>query len=618
MQSVGDEPEGFRPAEEMSGGRRADGLDAFDRAETGRGVWLGLLGRRIGATTCTLIQGPADAGPFSPSVTWPETATPSAAALAAAEQTMRTRAPLIEAAERDSLVPVVLAHPLISSEHLIGAVVVELPARWEGSPDKAMGELQWGIGWLVSMLGAGGPDGAPGRAARLEAVLQMVASALEHDRHQAASTAFCTETAIRLDCDRVALGIIVRGHARVAAISHSAHFERATNAVKAIEAAMEEAFDQAATIVHPLEPDSPPLACRAHAELAGGNDDATVCSVPIGSDDGITAVLTLERSRGGRFHRDQVEEAEAGAELAGPVLELRRLEERPLVEKAIDAARGVLSNLVGPDESALKLTAFVLALVLAFMVFARGDYRITAEGMLEAAELRAVVAPFSGYVSEAPARAGDSVGEGELLARLEGRELLLERLKWSSQYQQAEKQAREALALQDASRVEVYSAGAAQAKAELDLVEDRLARVEVRAPFAGLVVGGDLTQRLGAPVEQGEVLFEVAPVDSYRVVLQVNEREIDELRVGQSGELMLAALSDRAFDVEVVRVTPVAGVHEGANRFRVEASLSGDVAGLQPGLEGVAKIEVDRRRLIWIWTHDAVDWLRLQLWRWLP
>jgi hypothetical protein len=41
-------------------------------------------------------------------------------------------------------------------------------------------------------------------------------------------------------------------------------------------------------------------------------------------------------------------------------------------------------------------------------------------------------------------------------------------------------------------------------------------------------------------------------------------------------------------------------------------------AHLQPGMEGVAKVDIDRRRLIWIWTHEIVDWLRLKLWAWLP
>jgi hypothetical protein len=35
-------------------------------------------------------------------------------------------------------------------------------------------------------------------------------------------------------------------------------------------------------------------------------------------------------------------------------------------------------------------------------------------------------------------------------------------------------------------------------------------------------------------------------------------------------------------------------------------------------MEGIAKIDAGRRRLLWIWTHELIDWLRLQLWSFLP
>ena len=68
----------------------------------------------------------------------------------------------------------------------------------------------------------------------------------------------------------------------------------------------------------------------------------------------------------------------------------------------------------------------------------------------------------------------------------------------------------------------------------------------------------------------------------------------------------------------VERVTPVATADDGRNFFRVEARLEGPTPALRPGMEGVAKIEVGERRLIWIWTHSLVDWLRLWIWTWLP
>jgi hypothetical protein len=57
---------------------------------------------------------------------------------------------------------------------------------------------------------------------------------------------------------------------------------------------------------------------------------------------------------------------------------------------------------------------------------------------------------------------------------------------------------------------------------------------------------------------------------------------------------------------------------EGRNFFRVEARLDGASERLRPGMEGVAKIAIEDRKLVWIWTHKAQNWLRLFLWTWLP
>jgi hypothetical protein len=114
------------------------------------------------------------------------------------------------------------------------------------------------------------------------------------------------------------------------------------------------------------------------------------------------------------------------------------------------------------------------------------------------------------------------------------------------------------------------------------------------------------------------VLFEVAPLDGYRIILEVDERNIADTAVGQRGHLTLSALPGQPLPLIVERLTPVAIAEGGRNFFRVEARPVGPVPELRPGMEGVAKFDVGRRQLIWIWTHSLVDWLRLWLWTWLP
>jgi multidrug efflux pump subunit AcrA (membrane-fusion protein) len=166
--------------------------------------------------------------------------------------------------------------------------------------------------------------------------------------------------------------------------------------------------------------------------------------------------------------------------------------------------------------------------------------------------------------------------------------------------------------------VNVLSAKLAQAEAQLELFDDQLARTQLVAPFDGIVVKGDLSQSLGTPVKRGELLFELAPLEGYRVILEVDDRDIADVVVGERGRLALSALpgEDMAFAVE--RITPVSTAEDGRNYFRVEARLEQPSEALRPGMTGVAKIDAGSRRLAWIWTHRFLDWLRLWTWSWWP
>jgi hypothetical protein len=133
-----------------------------------------------------------------------------------------------------------------------------------------------------------------------------------------------------------------------------------------------------------------------------------------------------------------------------------------------------------------------------------------------------------------------------------------------------------------------------------------------------VVVSGDLSQSLGAPVEMGDLLFEVTPLDSYRLMLEVDERDINQVELGQRGDLVLSAFPQTRTPFTVSKITPVSTSEEGRNYFQVEATLDEMSPRLRPGMEGFGKIEIDRRKLIWIWTHDMIDWIRLKVWSWWP
>jgi HlyD family secretion protein len=132
------------------------------------------------------------------------------------------------------------------------------------------------------------------------------------------------------------------------------------------------------------------------------------------------------------------------------------------------------------------------------------------------------------------------------------------------------------------------------------------------------VVLGDLSQMIGAPVNQGKVLFEIAPLDQYRVVLQVDERDIRYVSVGQPGALTLTGAAARGLPITVANVTSVATADEGRNYFRVEARLDKNDPALRPGMEGIGKVNAGRGPLLWTWTRPLLERMQLLIWALTP
>jgi len=562
-----------------------------------------------------LVLGPADTGPYAPQATWPAG---DPAALRALKEAAETAL-----AERRSLVLRVpggfaLAAPVFVDGRLHGAAALELAARADDQLDAALRELQWGLAWVELHLRRRSLDEGHGVQERLMTALDLLVTALNEGRFDAACRAVVTELAMRLDCDRVSLGLVRLGHARVLAMSHSAQFGKRMNLTHAVGAAMDEAIDQKTIMVHPA-PEGEVLVTRDHEKLAHEHGSGAILTVPFsGAGEDFVGAVTFERPAHLPFDTAAVELCQSVVAVLARLLESKRANDRPLALHIAEAAREQARKLAGPRYVTRKVVAGALVFLVLFFTFAKIQYRVTAPSTLEGAVRRTLAAPFDGYISTSDRRAGDVVKSGTVLATLDDRDLRLERLKWASQFAQYSKQYQEAVAGHDRAKAQIAQAQADQARAQMTLAEEQIARATVRAPFDGIVAKGDLSQSLGAAVRKGDTLFELTPLDAYRVIVQVDEGEIADVALGQKGTLVLASISDEPFGLKVTSVTPVTTQKDGRNYFRVEASLDRASERLRPGMEGVAKVEIGQRRLIWIWTHRMMNWLRLFFWTWLP
>lgn len=581
-------------------------------------AWLTLACRVIaGVSVAVLLLARRDGEAPAAVASWPNGGPVDAELFAAAQRAIKEGRGLLQPPPAGaSSQKLRAAYPIQMDGGIVGVVALDVEAGRD--PRDLMRHLQWAAAWVREFVRRRRQAADQNLAQRTTLALDLIAAALEEDTARSACRIAATELALRLGCERVSFGFLAHGHIEIAGISHSAQFGKRMNLARQLAEAMEESIDQHAVVLFPPTGEDDHTLVRAHEALAKNHGAGFVLTVPMFVKDRFVGAATFERPAANPFDQSTIDIAEAVASILGPALFDKRLNDRPLVVKGYDAAVEQVHRLFGVGYTARKLAVIAVAAAIAFFYFSTGEYRVSASSQVEGEVRRAIVAPFDGFVGDAAARAGDVVRQGALLAALDTRDLALERLRWVTERQQHQYEYDQALSKQERADALKYRSLLGQAEAQIRLVDEQLARSRMVAPFDGLVVSGDLSQSIGAAVRRGDLMFEVAPLQNYRVELHVNESQIADVALGQHGELVVAALPDQTFPFVIERITPVATSKDGSTFFAVDGLLTSSSDRLRPGMEGVGKIDAGERRLIWIWLRSALHWSRLAMWKWIP
>lgn len=236
------------------------------------------------------------------------------------------------------------------------------------------------------------------------------------------------------------------------------------------------------------------------------------------------------------------------------------------------------------------------------------DKRVSAEVNVEAAERHALIAPMDGFVKSIQARAGDRVAPGDLLASLDGDDLLRQADKWEAEEQKNQQDYLSALAVHDRVELSTLRESRLLIQTELEQVRAQLARYELRAPIAGIVLSDSVEDALGSAVKAGQILFEVGSAEQYRLALQVPERRIGDIAVGQSVTLRMTADPKQRRTARVSMIIPLATASQGQNTFKVYAVPDGQEGVLRPGMKGIGKVLVGRASRLSQWAGSL--WAR--------
>ena len=494
------------------------------------------------------------------------------------------------------------------------AMVVRGSGTWKGPADAARRALG-----LLSQVPGLQREADPtrrmgGRIENMALVLDLVVLVNSVEKFEEAVLKVVNEVAARCGCQRVSLGWSSAGFCKVRAVSHADRVDRKAVVVGLLEAAMDECFEQDAEIVLPAV-EGETAAMRDHQILHKESGGHGLASLPLRSQGTPAGVLTLERER--PWRPEEIAALRLTSDLLGPVLAAMERRSRWIGARCWHTAREKAGELLGPHHTGWKLAGLAALVALAVLFLGGMNYRVEAPFLVESDSVALVTAPFDGFLDRVGIRVGDDVPAGGMLFSLDTRELSLEEARHSAEWRRHSASALKAEGEENRPELRIARAAADQSKAELDLVQYRLKQAEVKAPFDGVVIEGDLREKLGAPVRQGDVMVKLVRLDELYLEILIDERDIDDVKPGAEGEIAFTADPARTFAFRIERVEPATQTRDEGNVFAARAvPLQGVEDWWRPGMAGVAKINAGRRSFWWILTHRTTDFLRMKLWWW--
>jgi cobalt-zinc-cadmium efflux system membrane fusion protein len=118
--------------------------------------------------------------------------------------------------------------------------------------------------------------------------------------------------------------------------------------------------------------------------------------------------------------------------------------------------------------------------------------------------------------------------------------------------------------------------------------EEDLSKLPLEAPISGTVL--NRTAVLGGPVDAGMELFYVVDLQPIRVVADVFERNLGQVREGQAVIITTPVNPDREYEGTIAQLVPQVNAERRAVSARIR--LSNSDGALRPGMFATARVEI--------------------------
>jgi biotin carboxyl carrier protein len=490
-----------------------------------------------------------------------------------------------------------------------GGAALLLRTRDRDHVARTMTQLEGILGYLSLLLG----DGKSGnrRIAEHRAILPTASAAdpirLAHKMIE--------ELEHRYAFEATAIGFVCGDRVEVAAVSGVEDLRAANPGITSIRAAMEECLDHRSMIVSSAGggggdgEDN-----RLHAQWSAQRHGNPVASFPLEFLEQIVAIVSVSQGTAAPLTREQIAVCAEEMSAYAALVPLSRAANRSLAVHAVDSMRRLVANLAGRGRRRALCTALVAALLGAFLIFGELRHAFTVPCVVKAADRRTISCPRSGVLAELFVRPGDRVRAGQLLAAIDANDDFLRRAEVIAEVESLDAMIDQAVARREAGQIRVHTAKKRSLQAQLVILDASIAEAQIRAPQDGLILQGDLRERLGSRLEMGTPMFELARYDRAAVVLHIPEKLVLAAHEAKSAWFASSARPDQTMELEALVIAPASAVVDERNVFFAEAHVAIDLARLPPGMEGTAYIDAGPRPALWVLTHRITDWLHTNFW----
>jgi hypothetical protein len=414
-----------------------------------------------------------------------------------------------------------------------------------------------------------------------------------------ASSVLVNELKEVLECDSVVVGMRRdrTGPCRLLAISGTQHFDRHSELVRAFEAAMYESILRGTLAIWPPSETIDRHKALTQQTLASLTGKQLVISGPLGVEAGeaVGSWVVLGddqlRSRQAAIHFLRESQEPLGACLRL----LQRTERGPVA----DFWRRLAETLRSWEP---KLAVAVICALTALLLVP-APFKVRCDCQIQPVIRRYVAAPYDGKLEKVLVATGHLVSKGDVVARMDGRDIRWELAGLIAERGRVSKQRDVALASHETVTAQLAELEMERLDLKIQMLEHRGENLEIRSPIDGIVISGDLEKAEGAPLSVGQTLFEIGPLDEMAVELAVPEDHISFVRPGLRASIRLDAYPRRRWETLVAKVHPRSEERNDRNIFLAEANLDNSDDLFRPGMNGEAKITVGYRPLVWNLFH---------------